>query len=447
MSIITKKALSRRTVLRGVGATMALPLLDAMVPALTALSKSAVAPVRRFGAVYVGNGMNMMQWTPPAEGALQLTPTQQPLAPFQDRLLVVSGLDNRQGDGNGGGQHPRMQTSWLTGCRAKKSEGVDLGAGTSMDQIVARQFGQETQLASLELATESPEIVGACFLGYSCAYSNTISWRTPKVPLPMENNPRAVFERLFGASDSTDPKSRLADIETDRSILDAITQKIGHLEKGLGSRDRAKLTDYLDAVRDIERRLHKAEEQVGRELPVVEQPIGIPATFEDHAKLMLDLQVLAFQTDLTRVFSFLLAREASIRTYPEIGVPDPHHPLSHHQNDPQKLAGLAKVNAYHVKMLAYFLEKLQTTSDGDGCLLDQTMLLYGGGMSDPNLHMFLNVPTMVVAGKGYGLKGGRHLQYPEGTPLANLELTMLEKLGLSMEQFGDSNGELDLLSI
>ena len=443
--IITKKHLSRRAVLRGLGATIALPLLDGMVPAFAALR--AARPVRRFGAIYVGMGMHMQQWTPPDGATLELSPILQPLASFQSRLLVVSGLDSKEAEGAAAGPHPRAQTAWLTGCRANKTEGVDLRAGTSLDQIVAKEFGKDTQLTSLELATESIDLVGACAEGYSCAYNNTIAWRTPTTPLPMENNPRAVFERLFGAGDSTDPRLRLAEIQTDRSILDSVTEQVVHLRNELGPRDRIKLTEYLDAVRAIERRVQKTEEQVGRQLPVVQRPMGIPASFEEHVKLLFDLQTLAFQTDLTRVFSFLMVREASTRTYPEIGVPDPHHPLSHHQNNPEKLAKLAKLNVFHANMVAYFLEKLQATPDGDGSLLDHTMLLYGSGMSDPNLHLPHNVPTMLVMGDAYDITCGRYLQAPEGTPLANLHLTMLEKLGLPVERFGDSNGQLDLLSV
>ena len=364
--IITKKYLPRRTVLRGLGAAIALPLLDGMVPAFAALRNTAAKPVRRFGAVYVGNGMNMPQWTPAASDTLQLSPTLQPLAPFQNRLIVVSGLDNKEGEGTDGGPHPRMQTSWLTGTRAKKTEGVDIRAGTSMDQIVAKEFGKETQLASLELATESVDLLGTCFLGYSCAYNNTISWRTPTMPLPMENNPRAVFERLFGASDSTDASARLAHVQKTRSILDSVTQEVSHFQRKIGPRDRTKLTEYLEAVRDAERRIQKAEEQVARELPVVDQPMGIPNTFEEHAKLMYDLLALAYQTDLTRVSTFLMVREASVRSYPEIGIPDSHHPLSHHQNNPEKLAKQAKLNAFHIRMFADFLERMQSTPDGDG---------------------------------------------------------------------------------
>jgi hypothetical protein len=441
--IIAKKCLSRRTVLRGFGAMLALPMLDAMVPAFAAASAKSV--VRRFGAVYVPMGMNMRQWTPATEGALQLQPIMEPLAPFKDRLVVVSGLDSREGDGTDSGPHPRCQTSWLTGCRAKRTEGADIHAGISMDQIVAKEFGKETQLASLELGIESNDLMGVCNIGYSCAYNNTVSWRTPTSPQPMENNPRAVFERLFGATDSTDQQARLADIQKNRSILDSVTQKISGFKRGLSSGDRVRLAEYLDAVRDIERRIQKAEEQVGQELPVVEQPMGIPPVYEEHAKLMFDLMAIAYQSDLTRVSTFMLGREASVRAYPEIGVPDSHHPLSHHANDPEKLAKISKINAYHTKLFAYFLDKMKATPDGEGSLLDHTLLLYGSGMSDSNIHYTRNVPTLIVGGGAFDIKGGRHVKYSE-KPLSNLQLSMLEKLGLPVEHFGDSTGDLNLLS-
>jgi hypothetical protein len=444
--IITKKHIPRRTVLRGMGATIALPLLDGMIPALSATRLTAAAPVRRFGAIYVGMGFNMPIWTQPAADTLTINPILQPIEAHKDRVVVVSGLQSREGDGIDGGQHPRMQTSWLTGCRAHRTEGVDIHAGTSLDQIFAREWEKETQLASLELATESTDLLGTCSLGYSCAYNNTIAWRTPTTPLPMENNPRAVFERLFGASDSTDPRVRLGEIQTDRSVLDSVTHKVTSFAAGLGPRDRRKLTEYLDAVRDVERRVQKAEEQVARELPVVDRPVGIPATFEEHVRLMFDLQTLAFQTDLTRVFTFLMVREASVRSYPEIGVPDSHHPLSHHQNNPEKLARQAKLNTFQMKMLNYFVDKLAATHEGDGTLLDHALLFYGSGMSDSNLHLHKNLPITLVAGKGLDIQGNRHLKAKEDLPLANLQLTLIEKLGLKVEKFGDSQGELNLLT-
>lgn len=445
--IITRKHVPRRTILRGIGASLALPLLDSMVPALTLTRLSAAAPIRRFGAVYVGMGFNMPMWTQPAEGTLEINPILEPIAAYKDRLIVVSGCDSKEGDGIDGGQHPRMQTSWLTGCRAHRTEGVDIHAGTSLDQIVARSWEKETQLASLELAIESTDLLGTCSLGYSCAYNNTIAWRTPTTPLPMENNPRNLFERLFGASDSTDTKARLGEIRTDKSVLDSVTAKIASFKTGIGARDRVKLSEYLDAVRDVERRVQKAEEQVARELPLVERPAGIPATFEEHVKLMFDLQMLAFQTDLTRVFSFLMVREASVRSYPELGVPDSHHPLSHHQNNPEKMAKQAKLNAFQMKMMAYFVDKLATTKEGDGYMLDHAMLLYGSGMSDSNLHLPKNLPTAVVFGKAIDVKGNRHVKFADGTPLANLELTVLDKMGLNVAQFGDSTGKVNLLSL
>ena len=443
--IITKKHLPRRTVLRGLGACVALPFLDGMIPAFSAAS-AAAAPVRRFGAIYVGMGMNMPVWTQATPGSLEVNQILRPMEAFKDRVLVLSGCDSNNGDGIDGGQHPRMQTSWLTGCRANRTEGANIHAGTSLDQIVAREWQQHTQQTSLELAIESTDLLGTCSLGYSCAYNNTISWRTPTTPLPMENNPRNVFERLFGASDSTGRAARLEDIQTDRSILDSVTQKISSLRGGLGSQDRMKFSEYLDAVRDVERRVQKAEEQVDRELPLIDRPVGIPETFEEHVKLMFDLQTLAFQTDLTRVFSFLMVREASVRSYPEIGVPDSHHPLSHHQNAPEKLARQAKLNTFQMEMLRYFVDKLASTPDGDGTLLDHSMLLYGSGMSDSNLHLPKNLPTVLVHGKGYGIHGNRHIAAEPGTPFANFQLTLLDRLGLDVESFGDSSGELNLVT-
>jgi hypothetical protein len=445
--IVTKKHLPRRTMLRGMGATIALPLLDAMVPALSPTRLTAAAPIKRFGAVYVGMGVNMPVWSQPnTNGALEMNPILQPIEAYRDRLLLVSGCDSREGDGIDGGQHPRMQTSWLTGSRAFRTEGVSIHAGTSLDQVMARHFEKDTQLASLELAIESTDLLGTCSLGYSCAYNNTIAWRTPTTPLPMENNPRNVFERLFGASDSTDPKVRLAEINTDRSVLDSVTAKVSKVKTTLGARDQSKLAEYLDAVRDVERRVQKAEEQIGRELPVVERPVGIPSTFEEHVKLMFDLQSLAFQTDLTRVFSFLMVREASVRSYPEVGVPDSHHPLSHHQNNPEKLARQAKLNTFQMKMLAYFVDKLAQTSEGDGNMLDNSLLFYGSGMSDSNLHLHKNLPITIVHGKNMGIQGNRHVKAKDDTPLANLQMTLLGKMGVDAEKFGDSEGELDLMT-
>jgi hypothetical protein len=384
-------------------------------------------------------GMDMARWTPITEGALELSPILQPLTPFRDRLVVVSGLDSTPANANDGAPHPRCQTSWLTGVSAFKTEGANIHAGVSMDQIAAQEFGKVTQLASLELTLEAFDLAGNC-AGYSCAYNATVSWRTPTTPLPMEASPRAVFERLFGARDTTDLKARLATLRRDRSILDAMADKISALQKELGSGDRAKVTGYLEAVRDIERRIQKAEEQSDRALPLVEKPVGTPTDFMEHGKLLLDLQALALQTDLTRVFTFAVAQEQSTRTYPEIGVNEPHHPVSHHGNMSDKLAFQAKINTYHLTLFAHFLEKLRSIPDGESTLLDQTLMLYGSGMSNSNTHSYLNVPTMVVGGATFGTKGGRHLRYPSGTPLANLQLTMLQRMNVQVERFGDSTG-------
>jgi hypothetical protein len=449
--IVTRKSLSRRTVLRGLGATMALPLLDGMVPAFAAQSKTAARPVIRLGVMYVPMGAVMNNWTPAGEGAqFEMSPILQPLTPFRDRLLVLTGLDNepavaRLGEPAGG--HGRIGGAFLTGVHAKPTEGADFEAGVSVDQIAAAHLGQQTQLASLELGLETTGLAGACDVGYSCAYVNTLCWRSATTPLPMESNPRAVFERLFGDSDSTDRATRLARIQQERSVLDSLRESVADLEKTLGRRDRAKLTEYLEAVRDVERRIQRAEAQSARELPVVERPTGsIGASFEEHAKVMLDLQVLAYQSDLTRVMTFMIGKELSSRTYPEIGVPDQHHPLSHHQNDAQKLDKLTKINTFHVSLLAYYLEKLKATPDGDGTLLDHVMLVYGSGMSNSNLHVPHKLPILLVGGGAGQVQGGRHLKFPDGTPLTNLYLTVLNKVGVPVERVGDSTGALRHLS-
>lgn len=441
--IIDKKALPRRTVLRGIGATLALPLLDGMVPALTALTKTAATPALRFGAVYAPNGIMMQNWTPKADGRVfDLTPTLEPLAPYRDRLLVLSGLNSApRKDGEPEGAHANKSTRFLTGVPPAYAQNSKLEAGVSMDQIAAAQLGRHTQLASLELALEGADFAGSCDNGFSCAYSYTIAWRGPSTPLPMEHNPRAVFERLFGDSETTDPKVRLARIRQQRSILDSVNQELGGLRRGLGPGDRVKLGEYTEAVRDVERRIQTAEEQSSRELPAFNQPAGVPAAFADHAKLMFDLWLLAYQADLTRVVTFMWGHELSGRTYPEIGVPDAHHPISHHRNVPETLAKLAKVNTYHTGLFASFLEKLRATPDGDGSLLDHVMIVYGAGMSDSQAHSPYNLPILVAGGAG-GLRGGRHVKFDKGTPLTNLHLTLLDKLGVPVERLGDSTGRL-----
>jgi hypothetical protein len=445
--IVSKKCLPRRTFLRGLGVAAGLPLLDAMVPALAAASTTAAKPVRRLGVVYVPNGMAMESWTPAAEGStFEFTPILQPLAPFRDRLLVLSGLSGpRAGIDHAGGS-----TMFLTGAvppRANDGSGIHLA--TSIDQIAAKEFGQDTQLASLELKLDGADVAGSCDGAFSCAYTNTISWRTPTTPLPMENDPRAVFERLFGDSGSTDANARLAMFRRDRSILDSLSEGVSRLEVKVGASDCAKINEYLESVRDIERRIQKAEEQNSIKLPLVEQPVGIPATFEEHAKLMFDLQLLAYQCDLTRVTTFMIGRELSGRAYPEIGVPEAHHPLSHHDYIPEKIATLSKINAFHAKIFAYYLEKLRSTPDGDGSLLDHSMILYGAGISDSNAHKHDNLPILLAGGCAGQVKGGRHLKY-SGDPnssessMANLLLTMMDKLGMPIDRIGNSTGKLEI---
>ena len=442
--IITKKAIPRRSVLRGIGATLALPLLDGMVPALSAIRTTAARGMRRFGVVYVPNGMAMEHWTPTGEGTtFEFSPILQPMAPFRDRTLVLTGLN----PGPGGGAHAGASTKFLTGVAGRMTDGAEIHSGTSIDQLLGKELGQYTQLSSLELALDGRDFAGSCDAGFSCAYTNTISWRTPTTPLPMENNPRVVFERLFGDSGSTDPAVRLARLKEDRSILDSVTEKVADLQQGIGPEDRHKIGQYLDAVRDVERRIQKAEEQSARELPLVQQPAGIPTTFEEHMRLMFDLQLLAYQTDLTRVASFMVGREISGRTYNQIGIPDAHHPLSHHLDDPVKIGIMSKINTYHVVLFAEFVEKMRATPDGDGSLLDHSLLLYGAGMSNSNAHAPINLPIMLVGGAGGGLEGGRHITYPEDTPMANLLMAIMDALGVPMDQVGDSNGMLDVLSI
>jgi hypothetical protein len=447
--IVTRKAVPRRTVLRSIGATVALPLLDGMVPAFAGPIDREAGRVVRFGVMYVPNGVFMDRWTPSEDGVkFGLTEILRPLAPFREHLIVLSGFDNKVADGlpgEGSGDHSRGCASFLTGVHIRKTEGRDLENGVSIDQIAARELGKETQLGSLELAMESNELVGACDVGYSCAYSNSISWRGPTTPMPMEPNPRSVFERLFGGSGSTDPAVRAARLQRNRSILDSVLEEVARLRTGLGSNDQRKMADYLDAVRDVERRIQKAEEQRSREVPLVEQPVGIPETFEEHMELMLDLQVLAYQIDITRVITFMVAREISNRAYPAIGVREAHHALSHHGGDAEKIVKKIKVDTYHAQMFARLLEKLQSTPDGDGSLLDHVVLLYGSGLSDGNIHSHTGLPIL-LAGGGAG-RGGRHIRNASGTPLSNLHVSLLDKLGIPVERFGDSNGRIDFPAI
>ena len=444
--IITRKALARRTFLRGIGATLALPLLDSMIPALTAAPQ---APVR-LGFVFHPVGMILNQWMPATEGAgFEMMPTMKALEPFRDQLTVFTGLAQVQGRalGDGAGDHAREGATWLTGVHPKKTEGVGIRAGISADQMAAREFSKDTQLASLEMGLESPSLAGGCDSGYSCAYTNTVSWRGPTTPLPVEVNPRAVFERLFGDGESTDPAARLAALKEQRSVLDYVSGSIDRLETELGKSDRQKLTEYLEAIRDIERRIQKAEQQSATmKIPAMERPGQIPEQFEDHAKLMMDLQVIAYQTDMTRVITFMLGRAGSNRPYRNLGISDGHHSITHHQNDPVKIAKVQKIDAYLVQTFAYFLEKMKDTPDGDGNLLDHSLILYGSGLGDANMHTHHELPTAVVGGGGGTMKGGRHLNYPKDTPLNNLLVSLLHKGGVRTEGFGDATGELEHLA-
>jgi hypothetical protein len=447
--MITKKAISRRTVLRGIGATVALPLLDGMVPAFTAVVKTAAKPINRFGVVYVPNAIVMPYWTPTAEGAgYEFMRSMKPLERFRDDLLVLSGLNCIPTPGRPGGAHAKASTRFLTNVSPPTSESW-LDAGISIDQILARELRKDTQLASLELGIESSEMAGACDTGFACAYTNTISWSSASTPLPTQNNPRALFERLFGDSGSTNPAARLARIRRQRSVLDSVTEEVSSLQGVLGNGDRRKIVEYLEAIRDVERRIQKAEDQSHQELPAVDRPAGIPSDYAEHVKLMFDLEVLAYQCDLTRVITMMIGREQSGMTYPQIGVPDSHHPISHHGRDPVKIENCSKINEYHATLFAHFLEKLRATPDGEGTLLDHMTMIYGSGMSDPDpyksgdSHNPRNIPLLLAGGGAGRLKGGRHIRYAKDTPLANLHLTLLDQFGVTLERIGDSTGRLD----
>jgi len=445
--VITRKYIPRRTFLRGAGAALALPMLDAMTPALSAEAKRPI----RMAFIQVPNGiMNLKnEWSPKEEGPLaKMTRTLEPMASFKDQMVVMSNLDQNQAAGLNfeiAGDHPRACTAWLTGTHAKMTSGADLRAGISVDQIAARQFGKETQLASLEIGLESPEVVGACESAWGCAYYNTISWRNDTSPLPMENRPRAIFERLFGEAGTTDPEVRMALRKEDNSILDAINASVKKMRANLGGSDRGKLDQYIDAIRDVERRMQLAEKQSGQDLPQVQSPAGAPEVFSDYFKLMTDLLTLAWQTDMTRVITFMMGHEMSGRAYPEIGFPDAHHPCTHHQGDPEKIEKTTKINTFHIKMLSYYLDRLRSTPDGDGSLLDHSMILYGAALSDANLHLYTDLPLLLTAGSKTGIKGGVHVKYPKRTPMTNLLLTMLDKAGVAgVESLGDSKARLPL---
>ncbi len=437
---ITHKHLPRRTFMRGVGATLALPLLDAMVPALTAVAQTAASPVRRLGFVYIPMGMNAAEWTPRGEGLLdELSPSLAPLTPFLNHVTVLTNLELRNAYTTG--NHASANCAFLSCAKAKRTEGSDYQLGTTVDQIAAQAIGKATAIPSLELGTDLIAQVGNCDNGYACAYQNNLSWSSPTTPLPTEADPRAVFERLFG--DGGKPERRLAELRKSGSILDWMTADMARLQRELGTGDRARLGQYLDSVREVERRIQKAERQSDQTaLPDLERPATVPAVWEDHVKLMFDLQVLALQADITRVITFQLARETSTRTYPHIGVPEPHHPVSHHTNDPEKLAKLAKINQHHVSLFAYFVDRLQATSEGNGSLLDHSICLLGSGMGNPDVHNHTNLPIVLAGGRTAGLKGARHIKYAEPTPLANLHLSLLDKVGVHLETFVDSTGTI-----
>jgi hypothetical protein len=446
--IITKKALPRRTFLRGMGASLALPLLDAMVPSMTALAKTPAEPVRRLGYIYMPMGCDIARWTPSStadQGKLtELSHALQSLAPVMDQLTVLTNMELKNAYP---GTHATSNAAFLSAAKAKWTESTDYHLGTTADQIAAQQIGQQTVLPSLELAMDLLQTVGQCDNGYACVYQNNLSWSSPTTPLPAEAHPRIVFERLFGEGGSA--ADRRAALKRRSSLLDWVRDDMARLQKRLGPDDRARVGQYLDSVREVERRIQKAEaETADDQLPDLDRPVGVPASYADHARLMFDLQVLAMQGDVTRVITFQLARETSTRTYTEIGVPDPHHPLTHHGNDPEKVARMAKINAFHVSLFAYYLEKLKATPDGDGTLLDHALVLYGSGMGDPNVHSHRDLPILVAGGAAGRVKGARHIKYAEPTPLANLHLTLLNKAGVRLDAFADSTGQIDeLLSL
>ena len=446
MSIIFKKHLSRRTFLRGVGVTMSLPLLDAMVPARTALAQTAARARTRLALCFIPHGAVMNQWTPATTGPLELSPILSPLAAHKDRIVVLSNLAHAmagpQGPGDNGGDHTRCPAVFLNGVHPKRTDGADIQAGTTIDQMAAEKIGQDTLLPSLELAIEDYSgLVGSCDVGFSCTYMNTISWRTPTSPMPMEINPRVVFDRMFG--DGATAKERMQRIETQRSILDAVNGQVRRLQGDLGAKDRNRVAEYLDSVREIERRIQISERQAANpNLDVPASPTGIPDDFEEHTKLMFDLMAIAFQADITRISTFMMAREVSYRTFPKLGISEAFHPASHHQNSQQRLAALARINAYHVSLVAHFLDRLKSTADGDGSLLDHSLVLYGSAMSNSNIHDHAPLPVLVAGGANGRIKGGRHLMYPEGTPMSNLLVSILDKAGVEQEKVGDSTGAL-----
>jgi len=428
------------------GVTMSLPFLESMVPAQTPLAKTAANPQIRLGLCFMPHGAVMANWTPAEEGPLKLSPILAPLEDYKNQVVVVSNLSHAmagpQGPGDNGGDHTRCPAVFLNGVHPKRTDGADILAGVTIDQIAAGKIGQDTLLPSLELAIEDYSgLVGSCDVGFSCTYMNTISWRTPTTPMPMEINPRVVFDRMFG--DGATPEQRLQRIESQRSILDAVNDQIRRLQGGLGSTDRNRVVEYMDTVREIERRIQISEKQNSNSsLDVPKTPAGIPDDYIEHTKLMFDLMALSFQADITRISTFMMAREVSYRTFPKLGISESFHPASHHQNLPARLEALTRINAHHVQLFSHVLERLKATPDGDGNLLDHSLLLYGSAMSNSNVHNHGPLPVLIAGGAAGKLKGGRHIKYPENTPMSNLLMTILDKAGIPQESVGDSTGFL-----
>lgn len=439
--ILTKKALSRRTVLRGVGSAVALPLLDAMIPAATATARTAARPVKRLGFVFMPMGCDLSRWTPGSEKTLdQLSPILGSLAPVRDQVNILSNLELQPAYP---GTHATSNSAFLSAARARQTESADYFLGTTVDQIAAQHLGKETRLSSLEMSMDLMQTVGQCDNGYACVYQNNLSWSSPTTPLPAEAHPRLVFESLFGEGGTA--AERRAGLRQKASLLDFVNEDLQSLKREVGAADRAKIDDYLTSVREIERRIQKAEAATRDDaLPDLDRPNGVPASYRDHARLMFELQMLAFQGDITRITTFQLARETSNRVYPEAGVSDPHHPLSHHGNDPARIERMSKINAFHVSLFAEFLEKMKATPDGGGSLLDHSLFLYGSGMGNPNVHDHQNLPVIVAGGAAGGVRGGRHLRFDEPTALANLHLSLLDRAGVRLEKFGDSDGMISL---
>lgn len=439
--LISPRSISRRTLLRGAGTALALPLLDAMVPAAAAVETTAAAAsaLRRIGYIYIPMGFNPAEWIPGGATLDQLSPSLSPLEPVKDQVTVLTGFDLQNAYP---GSHATSNSAFLSAARAKRTESTDYRNGTTVDQIAARHIGTTTQLSSLELSMDLLSTVGQCDNGYACVYQNNLSWSSPTTPLPSEAHPRIVFETLFG--DGGTPQQRRAALAKRSSLLDAVTGEIKRLKRRVGAADQNRIDGYLESIREVERRITTAESTAkDNPLPDLDRPVGVPAQYADHAKLMFDLQRLAFQGDITRVVSFQLAREASTRTYPEIGVSDPHHPITHHGNDPEKLAKVAKINRYHVSLFADFLKSLADTPEGDGSLLDHTLYMYGSGMGDSDAHDHTNLPILVAGGAAGKMRGGRHLTFDKPEPLSNLHLTLLNHVGVPLETFADSDGTVD----